>query len=82
MTIKNQKVYAYVSGENVRPIKAFLPGEEYQGQPVSKHGDLKRWTHGKRATLARVHSLLSFYDRTCARQVCRLLGWDFYAEAK
>ena len=68
--------YAYVSSECCVYTRAFEPGEEYQGVRVSKHGDLWRWCHGKRATLKRMESdKVSPYERRAARAVAELKGW-------
>lgn len=44
------KTYAYVTSENCAIRRAFLPGDEYKGEPVSRHGDLSPWRYGKRET--------------------------------
>ncbi len=70
------RVYAYVHGSQCRFVSAFRPGEEYQGQKVSKHGDLVPWTHGKAATLAKVYGASSsLYDILAATAVAEALGW-------
>lgn len=73
--MKRPKIYAYVSAECCTMTLAFQPGAEYQGVPVSKHGDLHPWAYGKRATLARCENGLTPYSRRSARAVADKLGW-------
>lgn len=73
-------VYAYVTSETCKFVRAFLPGDEYMGGPVSTHGDLEPWTLGKRATLAIVagdfpNTSTGFHRARCAERVADLKGW-------
>lgn len=70
-------VYAYVTNAGCSRIKAFMPGEKYQDVPVSKHGDLWQWCHGKKATLRlaeKTHPSDEWIRKT-ARAVAEMRGW-------
>lgn len=79
------KIYAYVKSESCIMIRALLPGEEVNGEPVSKHGDYDRWTYGKRETLAiaaGTHPVVcnlgagrDLYMMRAARKVAEARGW-------
>jgi hypothetical protein len=71
------KIYAYVTSETCVRTRAFEPGDEYQGQRVSRHGDLYPWTRGKRATLAAMDldGAANQYTRRAARAVAEMKGW-------
>lgn len=68
-----RKTYAYVASETCCYTRAFEPGEEHQGQRISRHGDYVAWTRGKRDTLSRC--TLAGWEGRAARAVADRLGW-------
>lgn len=71
-------VYAYITNAGCSRIKAFMPGEKYQGIPVSKHEDLWQWGHGKKATLRLADRSYACDEwiRKAARAVAEMRGWE------
>lgn len=71
-------IYAYVTSEVCAAIRVFLPGTEYQGEPVSRHGDLFAWRFGKRETIALALRESDHVDYTsrCAWRVAAVMGWE------
>ena len=64
-------IYCYVSSETCVYIRAFRRGDTYMDEPVSQHGDLVPWRHGKRETLRM--SREAGYTGRAARAVKHLL---------
>ena len=74
--MKRQRIYAWVTSETCTSARAFAPGSEYQGVPVSTHGDLRPWYYNKRETLKLASAGPGSWERRTAAMVAYVLGWD------
>ena len=74
--MKRQRIYAWVTSETCTSLRAFAPGDVYQGGLVATHGDLCPWYHNKRETLDLAISCPGGWGMRAAVAVARVLGWD------